>query len=103
MRITVSERKHRARARRLEALARSTPHLARAERARLLATWAREVRSDLLSPAGERRETASLFDVARLYGLDGELRAMSNDAVQQCLGGPCTPSISKIYNRWGGR
>ena len=113
MRITIAERKHRKRAASIKALERSSPELARSEKARLLALWAREVNGRLRSDGAANREargdssvvrtSADLIDVARAYGLDEDLAAIVTDAVRRHIDGPDVPSISRTYAKWRSR
>ena len=113
MRLTIAERKHRKRAASIKALERSSPELARSEKARLLSLWAREVNGRLRSEGIPKRDdrgervvvptSTDLIDVARAYGLADDLAAIVTDAVRRHLEGPDVPSISRTYAKWRSR
>lgn len=110
MRLTIAQRKHKKRALSIKGLERTSPEVARREKGRLLSLWAREVEGRLRAEVGGLRgdgsktpTTTELIEVARLYGLEGDLLPIVTDAVRRHLGGPGIPSISQKYVRWRAR
>lgn len=100
-RSTVSERKHRRRARELQELDRLAPTIARARRAELLEAWKRELEARVDQfPESASRPAHELVAIARLYGMAAEMAALEQDVVCRRLGGPGVPSISRTYRRW---
>lgn len=97
MRRNTAARKHGKRAAELRRLQVERPGEARAEKARLLATWSRELAAHVASAGAESgcgvgvqsvRAAEALMAVAGRYGLEKDLRLIHTSLVANCLGGP---------------
>lgn len=101
MRPTTAEKKH---AKRLARLGGACASGRRAEKARLLAAWAKVVTRNVASHRHVEQHQGgnpltSLMRVARIYGLEDELNHIYSQEIAKRLGGPSVRTGSIVLRR----